>query len=148
MKSILFLLLGCSVSLWAESQAFNQVLKNYEGLHKAFFENNFPEVKKQAQRVLESVSNIDDPKISQTLEYSKTKLNLILEAKSIDSAKHEFDVVSRAFVVVLQKHAPNKTYSRFYCPMEQKYWIQNTSESITVLNPYASETMPNCGSIK
>ena len=66
----------------------------------------------------------------------------------IKESKEAMNTVSQGMLVVLEKHAPNKDYARFYCPMVKKYWIQNKTKIKKVMNPYASSSMPHCGSIK
>ena len=45
-----------------ENKKFNKVLKSYEKLYQAFFDNDNKKVKKQAKKVLKSIENIKDEK--------------------------------------------------------------------------------------
>ena len=129
----------------AANDAFNKVLVKYEGLHKSFFDNDIAKIKINAKAVLEEIEAIKDEKIAKTLNYTKKKLSEISKSDDIKANKEAMNTVSQGILVVLEKHAPNKNYARYYCPMVKKYWIQNISDSEKVMNPYASDSMPHCG---
>lgn len=131
-----------------ESTRFNQALSKYEGLHQAFFDNDLAKIKSNAKEVLKELENIKDKKINKTLIYTKKKLAEISMSDDIKESKEAMNTVSQGMLVVLEKYAPNKDYARFYCPMVKKYWIQNKTKIKKVMNPYASSSMPHCGSIK
>ena len=132
----------------AENDAFNKVLVKYEGLHKSFFDNDVAKIKANAKAVLEEIEAIKDEKIAKTLTYTKKKLGEISKSDNIQTSKEAMNTVSQGLLVVLEKHAPNKSYARYYCPMVKKYWIQNVSDSEKIMNPYASDSMPHCGTRK
>lgn len=131
-----------------QNKKFDDVLVKYESLHKAFFDNNTNDVKAKASEVLAEIEKIKDEKIVKTLTYTKKKLKEISESNDAKANKEAMNTVSQGLLVVLEKHAPNKSYSRYYCPMVKKYWIQNISKSEKVMNPYASSSMPHCGAKK
>lgn len=131
-----------------ENKEFNMVLKGYERLHQAFFDNDNAKVQKQAAEVAKSIDGIKDEKISKTLGFAKKKLNEIASSSDFEANKTSFGTVSHALLIVLEKHSMNKGYGGYYCPMVKKYWIQNTAKSKKVMNPYASSSMPECGSPK
>ncbi len=131
-----------------ENTKFNKALIKYEGLHQAFFDNNLAKIKSNAKEVLEELKNIQNEKINKTLIYTKKKLGEISMSDDIKESKEAMNTVSQGMLVVLEKHAQNKDYARFYCPMVKKYWIQNKTKIKKVMNPYASSSMPHCGSIK
>ena len=151
MKALIIITTLFSLSVFGEysSQSeFNQVLQKYELLHQAFFDNNLKAVKKNAKNVLKGIESIKDRKIAETLSYTKRKLEDIIDSEDIEKSKKDMHIISQGLLVVIEKYAPNKKYARFYCPMVQKYWIQNISESDKVMNPYASNSMPHCGEKK
>lgn len=148
MKFFSVFLVLLSVSTFAGNAGFDKTLGSYEKLHKAFFDNNLEQVKAGASELLTTIDEIKDEKIGKTLDYTKKKLGELKEAKSLDDSKEAFGVISRGLLVVLEKHAPNKSYAKYYCPMVKKYWIQNITESEKVMNPYASSSMPHCGEKK
>lgn len=127
------------------NEAFNNVLKKYEELHSAFFENKIEAINKLAKDLIVEIDKIEDEKIAKTLTYTKKKLKEISEKDNIETKRDAMDTVSQGLLVVLEKHAPNKNYSRYYCPMLKKYWIQNITKSEEVVNPYAGDYMPHCG---
>jgi hypothetical protein len=148
MKILNVFLVLFSISTFAGNEAFDKTLGSYEKLHKAFFDNDLEKVKSSAGELLASIDAIKDEKIGKTLDYTKKKLSELKEAKSLDDGKDRFGVISRGLLVVLEKHAPNKSYAKYYCPMVKKYWIQNITVSEKVMNPYASSSMPHCGEKK
>lgn len=145
-KLLLITLLISSIAFaQAENPAFNEVLVKYESLHQSFFENDNAKIKTNAKVLLNEMEAIKDDKIVKTLSYTKKKLNEITMSDDIKANKEAMNTISQGLLVVLEKHAPNKNYARYYCPMVKKYWIQNISKSEKVLNPYASASMPHCG---
>lgn len=131
-----------------QNKSFDKVLVKYESLHKAFFDNDAKKIKVNAKAVLDEIEAIKDEKIAKTLNYTKKKLTEISASDDIKASQEAMNTVSQGLLVVLEKHAPNKSYARYYCPMVKKYWIQNISESEKVMNPYASDSMPHCGAKK
>ena len=95
-----------------------------------------------------AISEIKDPEILKLLDYTQKKLPELQNSNDLDQSKEAMNVISQGILNVLEKHAPNKNYARYYCPMVKKYWIQNIKDSEKVMNPYASASMPHCGSKK
>ncbi|MBD65083.1 MAG: hypothetical protein CME62_07745 [Halobacteriovoraceae bacterium] len=131
-----------------ENKQFNKVLSEYESLHQAFFDEKLEKTKTQAKSVSAAISEIKDPEILKLLTYTQKKLTELQNSTDLDKSKEAMNVVSQGILNVLEKHAPNKHYARYYCPMVKKYWIQNIKDSEKVMNPYASTSMPHCGSKK
>jgi hypothetical protein len=127
------------------NRSFGQALSLYEKLHQSFFDNNLKAIKASAKSLLEAIEAIENEKISKVLSFSKTKLSLMIDSKNLETSRSAMNIVSQAMLIVLEKHVPNKNYARYYCPMVKKYWIQNISDSDKVMNPYAADTMPHCG---
>ncbi len=131
-----------------ENKEFDNVLKSYEKLHQSFFDNDNNKIKENAKVIITAIEKIKDDEIVKTLKYTKEKLHLVSKTDSLDENKKAFNIISQGLLVVLEKHAPNKNYLRYYCPMVQKYWIQNISKSEKTYNPYKSKSMPHCGGPK
>lgn len=131
-----------------ENKQFNAVLGEYEKLHSEFFDNNLEKIKEQAKMVNQSISKIEDKEILKLLTFTQKKLTLIENSDDMEKSREAMGVVSQGMINVLEKHANNKNYAGYYCPMVKKYWIQNIEDSDKVRNPYASTTMPSCGSRK
>ncbi len=149
MKAILIVFLLALTNIQAkEGEQLSIVLKNYESLHQAFFENDNAKVQKQAKELAKSIESIKDKKIAKTLSFSKKKLSEMVDSSDLESNKTAFGTVSHALLIVIDKHAPNKNYQGYYCPMVKKYWIQNISKSKETKNPYESVSMPSCGGPK
>lgn len=130
------------------SKVMDQVMQDYEELHAAFFSNKMSSIKKEASDLLDSMKRLENEEVLKKLKFTKEKLESLKSTSELKDARESFDVISQALSYVLKKHYPSKTYERYYCPMVQKYWIQNVSKSEEVKNPYASDTMPYCGSQK
>lgn len=142
---IMFSLLFTQLA-FASNSDFDKSLSSYEKLHQAFFDNDIKQIQKSAKLLLNNLNEIKDEKMVKTLNYSKKKLESISQSEDMEQSREAFNIVSQGLLVVLEKQSPNKKYSRYYCPMVKKYWIQNISESEKVMNPYASKSMPHCGS--
>lgn len=148
MKKMLgMLMIFFSFSLMAD-EALMKTMKHYEALHQAFFDTDESRIKKSAQEFAGSLNQIKDEKLNKTLAYAKKKTQELLEASSSEDRHEKFHVISQALWVALDKEGARDNYARYFCPMVKKYWIQNVSESDKTLNPYASESMPHCGSQK
>lgn len=147
-KILLTFILLIQVSWAKDKSAFDKSLTNYEQLHTAFFANDLNEIHKKAANLLSSLNEINDEKINKTLSYSKRKLQNMTKMESLEEARSSFNIVSQGLLVILEKQSPRNNYSRYYCPMLKKYWIQNISQSEKVMNPYAPQSMPHCGEKK
>jgi hypothetical protein len=131
-----------------ENKNFNELLLTYEKLHQSFFDNDNSKINKATVEVLKSLEKIKNKKIKETLTYSKKKLEDIIKSEDIEANHNSFNTASQGILIVLDKYSYNKKYARYFCPMVKKYWIQNISKSEKVMNPYASLTMPHCGTRK
>jgi len=148
MKTVLapfFLFLLLVQGVHAKSSLFSDALKSYEKLNQAFLNNDIDEIKKESIVLKEKISKLDNTKALDTLKYSQKKLEFLQTNDDLDQAQEAFNIISQGMLVVLEKHLRDESYSRYYCPMVKKYWIQNITESTKVMNPYASKSMPHCG---
>lgn len=128
-----------------DEKRFTKVLSTYEKLHDAFFKNDLPNVKKLSKELAKNLETLEGEEVRKKIEYTKKKVAALEQAKSLEDAHKDFNVISQGLLVVLEGPIKNKSYARYYCPMVKKYWIQNITESQKVMNPYASESMPHCG---
>ncbi len=148
MKWFTLFLVLTSNSLFAADPAFDRALAGYEKLHQAFFDRDLSKVHESAKGVLKQIEDIKDEKMIKTLTYTKKKLESLVNVDTLEKGQADFNTISQGLLVVLEKESPNNNYSRYYCPMVKKYWIQNIKESEKVMNPYASDSMPHCGEKK
>lgn len=148
MKMVMVLLLLFTGNIFAGDASFEKGLANYEKLHQAFFDSDLQKVHVAASDLLKDLSAIKDPKMIKMLTYSMKKLKALAKIRSLEEGKNDLNTISQGILVVLEKQAPHKYYSRYYCPMEKKYWIQNTSKKKEVMNPYVPKMMPHCGEKK
>lgn len=128
-----------------DSQVFEKALQSYEKVHAAFYSDNLDQAKKEALALEKELGNLKDEKVTKTLAFTMKKISGLQKEGDIKQAHKAFNIISQGLLVVLEKHLPNKKYARYYCPMVEKYWIQNITESEKVMNPYAAKSMPHCG---
>lgn len=141
---IFFLFLLCQ-GVSGNSSNFSEALESYEKLNQALFDNDITKIKKESEDLKTKISKLDNAKALETLKYTQEKLVFLEKNDDLKKAQDAFNIVSQGMLVVLEKHLKNENYSRYYCPMVKKYWIQNISKSTKVMNPYASKSMPHCG---
>ncbi|MEX2602424.1 MAG: efflux RND transporter periplasmic adaptor subunit [Balneolaceae bacterium] len=71
-------------------------------------------------------------------------LNQILEADGLDGQRKAFASLSQTLIEAVKMYQiPGVVYHQ-YCPMEDKSWLSSEEQ---IQNPYAPETMPNCGEV-
>ncbi len=145
LKVALCTLMIFSVKANNDSKVFEEALQSYEKVHNAFFKDDLKTAKKEAKELAASLSKLEGEKVKKTLAFTQKKLEGLQKETQLREAHKAFNVISQGMLVVLEKQIPVKKYARYYCPMVKKYWIQNTSESEKVLNPYAAKSMPHCG---
>lgn len=148
MKLIFISLYLLSVSLLASSgdkEVFDKMLSHYEIMGDAFFKNDLKTVNQVAKELVKESKGLKEEKVLEVMKPTMTFLNSLTSEVKVDKAHKDFNVVSRNFLTILEKHLPNKSYGKYYCPMVQKYWIQNVTKNEKVMNPYAADTMPHCG---
>jgi hypothetical protein len=144
-KILLSLTFIFSASANNDTLVFEEALQSYEKAHNAFFKDDLEAAKKEAKAILNSLSKLEGEKVKKTLAFTQKKLEALQSESQLEEAHKAFNVISQGLLVVLEKQIPVKKYARYYCPMVKKYWIQNTSESEKVMNPYAAKSMPHCG---
>ena len=137
---VLFLCLFISLSSW--SSDLSSVLVDYDHLHGAFFKNDMKMIKEGASKLKKSLFKLKQ----KDMEYAVKRLENLVGRDDIKKAHEDFNIVSQAILVLIDREGGVKNHSRYYCPMVKKYWIQNTTDSEKVMNPYASSSMPHCGS--
>lgn len=145
MSLLLSLLTLTSAYAGGDREVFKSALSKYEKVYEAFFADNLEAAKKEAGLLNEELKKLTDEKVKKTLAFTQKKLEGLKTETQLREAHKAFNVISQGLLVVLEKHIPNKSYARYYCPMVKKYWIQNISESEKVMNPYAAKSMPHCG---
>ncbi len=128
-----------------DNKVFAKALKDYEKVHSAFFKDDLEGAKKEASSLAKTLSTLTGEKVKKTLSFTQKKLEDLKGESDLAQAHKAFNVISQGLLVVLEKQIPVKNYARYYCPMVKKYWIQNTTDSEKVLNPYAAKSMPHCG---
>lgn len=146
---VLVLLLMTNFSFAAENveQKFTKLMNSYDKMYTGFLKKDLKSVKNSAGILLEDISNFSDAKIIKSLNFTKKKLQVIKDSDSLDQTHDAFNIVSQALYATSKKYGNLKGYSRYFCPMEKKYWIQADKVSKTN-NPYAVDSMPHCGSKK
>jgi len=121
-------------------------LKQYEGLHAAFFNYAAASVEENAKKLNQALAKISNPEVAKLLTFSRTKLGEIKQGNSREDNDQAYHLVSMALIHVMQKYDVGGDYQAYYCPMVKKKWIQNVALAKEVENPYAPN-MPHCGSM-
>ncbi len=122
----------------------NDVMKNYEQLHSAFFSYDSAKVELQATNLKKSIDQLADKDAKKKLEFASKQLMEIKISKDRMSNNKSFNIVSMALLHVIKNHGDGDKYKGYTCPMVKMQWIQNVEKDSQVMNPYASQ-MPHCG---
>ena len=133
--------------LEAEKAEVLAVLNANETLRLAFFHRNYSDAEKAAKHVINAMDKLSNKKIKGLLEFAKKKLGQINPAQSREKNNRNYNLVSMALLHIVTKYDVGDAYNGYYCSMEKKKWIQNSKKNMTVQNPFASDSMPNCGSM-
>ena len=126
-------------------KAVLNVLKINERLHEAFFKYDAKKAELSARELKAAIEKIEDKQISKLLSFSKSKLDSIKASNEREENNQNYHLVSSALIHVVNSYDLGAEYNAYSCPMVKKKWLQNTSESSDVKNPYAA-SMPSCGS--
>lgn len=126
-------------------KAVLDVLKSNEELHKAFFKYDGKKAEEKAGKLKSAIEKIGNKEISKLLEFSKSKLDMIKATNEREANNQNYHLVSSALIHVVNTFDLGSEYNAYSCPMVKKKWIQNTTKSAEVENPYAAN-MPSCGS--
>ena len=150
MKKLLFLLvfLFFSVVIIAGpvDQKIDKILKEYFKIHESLTQDSTDGINKAAASIKGQLSNIQtDSAEVQKLVSEIGKAAVKIQDKSLESSRETFFELSRPILIYLNKHHSDKSkYSRFYCSMVNKAWVQSYRE---VANPYHGSSMLRCGEL-
>ena len=126
-------------------QAVLNALKVNEDLHQAFFQYDAQKVAFKAKELKKAIEKIENKDISKLLSFAKTKLDSMNASNEREENNKNYHVVSSALIHVINNYDLGSDYNAYSCPMVKKKWLQNTTKSSDVKNPYAA-SMPTCGS--
>lgn len=153
MKKLVFFLLLLSFSVMGASRAplskkeqseALALFKIYESLHGAFFDYSATDVEKYSQELKVGIEKLSAGKVKETLKTLPGFLSKIKASNPRNANDEIFDGVSSALINVLSKFDLGSDYNGHSCPMVKKVWVQNTSKSGEIANPYAPN-MKRCG---
>jgi Cu(I)/Ag(I) efflux system membrane fusion protein len=135
-------------SVWSGNldRQVDQLLREYFKIHKSLAQDSTTGVDEAAGRIGEFASQIEsgDAEV-QKLVSDIRKASLALKGKSLDATRNVFFDLSQPLLVYLNKyHSHKDQYSRFYCSMVNKAWVQSDKE---VANPYHGQSMLRCGEL-
>ena len=133
-------------------QDFLVLLEAYISGKEALFSSDFDataEAFRNAGEELESIGmhRMDGDahmKWMQQYEAIEGHLNHILEAGDLDGQREGFAALSHIFIEAVKNYEiPGVVYHQ-YCPMEDAHWLSREEQ---IENPFAPDTMPNCGEV-
>ena len=148
-KNILFFLFTfylapfLSTALYAAE--IEDVLIHYDKLNASITSQNLSDLKTHTNQMIKLIHSLEKKEQKKVLNYSVLKLEEMITTDNWELIKNNFNIVSQGLLIIIEKELPNSKYRRYYCPMEKKYWIQNTAKVEKVHNPYAPDSMPHCG---
>lgn len=152
---ILFLSLFTIFSAQARKKlkpaVYSEVIEIYqlnEKLHQSFFSYKGEEIHRVAQEISKKIEGFKESESTRLLGKSKEYLERIRDLgekkrSPNDRHYHKFSLI----LIDALKDYELEHYNEYSCPMVKKSWVQNSSKTKKVLNPYAPY-MPNCGSQK
>lgn len=122
-----------------------KALKVNESLHQAFFKYDAQEAALKAKELKTAIEKIENKEVAKLLSFAKSKLDNIKASSDREENNKNYHIVSSALIHVVNTYDLGNEYNAYSCPMVKKKWLQNTSKSSDVKNPYAA-SMPSCGS--
>ena len=126
-------------------EAVMKALKVNEALHQAFFKYDPQEAASKAKELKTAIEKIENKEVAKLLSFAKSKLETIKASNEREENNKSYHIVSSALIHVVNTYDLGSEYNAYSCPMVKKKWLQNTSKSSEVKNPYAA-SMPSCGS--
>ena len=130
-----------------EEQTKSQLLAAYaqnEKLHAAFFTHDAKLVQKNALALRDLLSKLTDKKLKKHFKRTLVQLEKMSKAQDQEKNNHQYNLVSKKLVEVIEVYDLGSVYNVYSCPMVKKVWVQNSTKMDKVHNPYASY-MPHCG---
>lgn len=144
LKSLMVFIL--SLNLFASTDKVNTALQSYEKVHKSFYHYDESKALSHLNEFQANLKKIDDESIQNKLAADNIYkyLGAFQNTKSREVQNNLLNSISKKIFDILVSEKAQSDYSLYYCPMEKKYWLQNTKKVSEVQNPYAP-SMPNCG---
>ena len=150
MKKALYGILVCLISGLAFAgpvdKSIDKVLTDYFTIQSALSQDTTAGVDSAAGTIARTAAAIksDDSEINQLVSDIQSAAREI-QGKDLETARTKFFDLSRPLLVYLNKyHSDTASYSRFFCPMAKKGWIQPDKET---RNPYYGSSMLACGQL-
>lgn len=120
------------------------VYRSNSELYQLFVDENYEEVKKQAEKVAQSIEKIENEDVAQLLDFTKKNLRDLGGDLDVDVLQEAYSMISTALIHVLKTYDIGPGYNAYYCPMVEKRWIQNSLKVTQIQNPY-DKSMRQCG---
>lgn len=127
-----------------DKQQLLSLFETNELLHAAFFKFNKKDISLQSAALAKKIDDLENEQIKKLLLFSKKKLEEMKRMTELDDLNQNYHLVSMALIHLLNSYDIGKMYNAYSCPMVKKKWVQNSTKSKKVENPYASN-MPHCG---
>jgi CHAT domain-containing protein len=133
-----------------EKKVILSALAAYDQLHASYFEYNEENIIVRAKNLSDKIKLINEKMIVEEIKKDNVqKLIGAIKSKNSRSINNSLmdNISKRLNDIIVSKIDLGGQYGLFYCPMVEKYWLQNIKNMSQVHNPYAPE-MPDCGSQK
>ncbi len=125
-------------SFFHQNELMRQCLLENKEMQK-----DFPCIQKniaEFEKIIASDQDKDKAPLQETIELMKT-------SPSLSALNRHYYHLAKQLLPTLRAYKLDLPYEEYFCGMFQKGWIQDTSESEEVQNPY-SPKKPNCGAKK
>lgn len=131
---------------------FKALLTHYLDGKEALFESDTDAVRPAFQQAAETLESIGMHRMDgdahvhwmEQYEAIEEHVNQILETENIENLRESFALLSHVLIEAVNNYQiPGVVYHQF-CPMVDKNWLSRDEQ---IENPYAPETMPNCGEV-
>jgi len=150
MKKLLIVLTFCLLftSIWAGpiDRQIDTILKEYFRIHKTLSQDSTNQIDEASHAIIKAAldTKSSDAQVQKLISEIKKAAQKI-QGQSLESSRDIFFELSKPMLVYVNKyHSEKKKYSRFYCSMVNKAWVQSHE---TVENPYHGSSMLRCGEL-
>lgn len=124
----------------------DDILKDYFKIQSVLAQDTIDGVDSAARAIHHTAAsaNASDPEVQRILKEIETAAHTI-QGQDLNAARDTFFEMSKPLLVYLNKFHSNKgEYSRYFCPMAKKGWVQADSNT---RNPYHGSSMLSCGEL-
>lgn len=151
MKTVFLILMSWvgMTAAQAQSNDWNQLLKDYLVLEDALVGSNATDAKEAVAKMQKEVQQLlpeaSGKAYQKELRFLAAYLEVAGKASSVEDIRTRFEKISGSMIVLAnQKVFGSETLYVVYCPMKKASWLDDANE---VKNPYYGKAMLTCGSV-